>query len=318
MTVMMAIPNPEDVLHLEEMQQIEAAKKKAAFKKGIASMTMFDNMMMRCVFKGNVELVREILRIILGIDFAVDGVFDREAVVDTEKKMQTTPDSKTIYLDVYARDKDGNRYNFEIQNDSGRMPPERMRYNSSMLDVGTLKAGMGFRDLPSTYVLVFCKKDYYKKGEPFYILNRRIMGKDERNDYGPLKDRSNIILINGEYRGKDAIGNLMEDFSQTDWRKIVNLYIKDAMMFYKEYESGRDKMLEMFEMFNKSSMDIYNDGEKSGLKKGLEQGLEQGDRNRQIKTILNGFEKGYSIAVIADMTECSVEEINRIIKENTK
>ena len=59
MTVMMAIPNPEDVLHLEEMQQIEAAKKKAAFKKEIASMTMFDNMMMRCVFKGNIELVKE-------------------------------------------------------------------------------------------------------------------------------------------------------------------------------------------------------------------------------------------------------------------
>ena len=51
------------------------------------------------------------------------------------------------------------------------------------------------------------------------MLNRRIRSNDEKKDYGPLLDRSNIILVNGEYRGSDDIGSLMEDFSQSDWKK---------------------------------------------------------------------------------------------------
>lgn len=301
------IKNPEKIIF--------EAKRREAFIKDIEKMTMFDNRMMRCVFSGNTELVKNILKTILNIDFRIDGILDRNDYVDIEKQIQAHPNDRALYLDVYARDDSGTRYNFEIQNDVGRMSPERMRYNSSMLDLGSLKAGMDFKALPSTFVIVFCRKDLYKKGEPFYVLNRRIRSNDEKKDYGPLLDRSNIILVNGEYRGADDIGSLMEDFSQSDWKKIKNIQIKDAMMFYKEYEAGRHKM---YEMFNKSSMDIYLDGEKAGLKKGLEQGIEQGREQNTIATILRGHQLGHPASMIAEFTGYSIEEVERIIKEYSR
>lgn len=107
----------------------------------------------------------------------------------------------------------------------------------------------------------------------------------------------------------------MEDFSQSDWKKIKNIQIKDAMMFYKEYEAGRHKM---YEMFNKSSMDIYLDGEKAGLKKGLEQGIEQGREQNTIATILRGHQLGHPASMIAEFTGYSIEEVERIIKEYSR
>ena len=68
--------NPEKILF--------EAKRREAFIKDIEKMTMFDNRMMRCVFSGNTELVKSILKTILNIDFRIDGILDRNDYVDID------------------------------------------------------------------------------------------------------------------------------------------------------------------------------------------------------------------------------------------
>lgn len=60
-------------------------------------------------------------------------------------------------------------------------------------------------------------------------------------------------------------------------------------------------------------------GREEGKTQGIEEGIEKGkaeerkERNRQI--VLAGFKKGYSLVVIADIADISIEEVEQILKE---
>lgn len=55
---------------------------------------------------------------------------------------------RSVILDCVARDKEGNQYNCEIQQDNEGASPKRARYHSGLPDMNTLNPGQDFTELP--------------------------------------------------------------------------------------------------------------------------------------------------------------------------
>ena len=71
------------------------------------------------------------------------------------------------------------------------------------------------------------------KGLPLYHIDRYV------RETGKLfEDGSHIIYVNGNYKGDDEIGNLMQDFHQTDPDNMHYKELSQEIRHFKEVEEG--------------------------------------------------------------------------------
>lgn len=117
---------------------------------------------------------------------------------------------RNITLDVDAMDENGEEIDIEVQGNSEGAHVRRARYHSSMVDSRMLKEGQAFRELKDSYVIFIYKHDKFRKGLPLYHVERYVGETNEQ-----FRDGSHIIYVNGNYKGNDEIGQLMQDF----WEK---------------------------------------------------------------------------------------------------
>jgi predicted transposase/invertase (TIGR01784 family) len=59
---------------------------------------------------------------------------------------------------------------------------------------------------------------------------------------------------------------------------------------------------------------IYHKGKQQGIEQGIQQGIEK-EKN---KTIINAYDSGLTISMIANITGLSDQEVQRILIENGK
>ena len=190
---------------------------------------MDDEFMTEC-FRDNKPAVRLVLRIILGKpDLEVTKVDVQEKIGNLGKR--------TLCVDVLARD-NGRLYNIEIQRSDAGSIPERARYHGSMLDVSELEKGAGFDELPETYVIFITEKDVYKKGLPFYTVERVVTQTGQM-----FNDRLHIMYVNGKYRGDDDMGRLMMDFACTSASEMHYTELAERVRYLKEDKSGEHVMV---------------------------------------------------------------------------
>ena len=77
-----------------------------------------------------------------------------------------------------------------------------------------------------------------------YHINRKI---EETNK--PFNDGAHIIYVNGSYRGEDAIGSLMHDFSCKKASDIKSGVLSDKVRHLKESEKGVGNMCKIMQDF---------------------------------------------------------------------
>lgn len=221
---------------------------------------MDDEFMTEC-FRDNKPAVRLVLRIILGKpDLEVNEVRVQEKVGNFE--------GRSLCVDVLARDK-GKLYNIEIQRSDAGSIPERARYHGSLLDVSELEKGATFDELPETYVIFITENDVYRKGLPFYSVERVVTQTGQA-----FNDRLHIMYVNGKYRGDDDIGKLMRDFSCTSADEMTYNELAERVRYLKEDKGGEQVMVSRV-------VEEYGDGREAkgraeGLEKGRAEGLEKG------------------------------------------
>ncbi len=129
----------------------------------------------------------------------------------TQKDMRRLAGARSICLDAYGTDSSGKKYDLEIQREDKGADPHRARYHSSVMDIENLDAGQEFKELPDTYTIFITAKNFYKKGEPVYPIERINLATGES-----FADGEHILYVNGEYRGESDLGKLMHDFNCTD------------------------------------------------------------------------------------------------------
>ena len=130
----------------------------------IQSLRLIDDDFMTICFDNNIEGVQLLLRIILG----------RNDLVVTEARTQKVLKNlygRDIWLDIYAEDSNGIKFDIEIQRSNAGAHQKRARYHSSMVDSDMLDSGCEFTDLRENYVIFITENDVLKGNRQIYHIN---------------------------------------------------------------------------------------------------------------------------------------------------
>lgn len=88
------------------------------------------------------------------------------------------------------------------------------------------------------------------------------------------------MYINGEYRGDDALGKLMHDFSTPNADEMIYDKLADKVRFYKQDETG-------VQMASKIVEEYGDERAAEALKQGIQQGIQQGAQQKAIEAAIN-------------------------------
>ena len=239
------------------MQKREETKRERRHREDLERLKRFrpmDDTFMRGLFKDDIPLAQLVLRIITGMpDLTL-------LTCETQADMKRVTGARSICLDAYATDSGGRKYDIEIQRADSGADPHRARYHSSLMDVENLDEKQDYRELPDTYVIFITEKDYYKSGEPLYVIEHM-----NRTLSQPFEDGAHILYVNGEYRGDSALGKLMHDFNCTDAGEMNYELLAKKTRYLKENPKGVSEMCKVMEELRSES---YAEGLKEGRVEG--------------------------------------------------
>ena len=120
--------------------------------------------------------------------------------------------------------------------------------------------------MPDTYTIFITENDIFKKGLPFYPVERMNMATNEL-----FGDGEHILYVNGAYRGEDEIGKLMHDFSCSDPDDMINQDLADRTRYYKETEEGVSAVCKVMEdMRNEAKKEEHFDTVLNNIKNLME------------------------------------------------
>lgn len=249
----------------------------------IDNMTLFDDNLMSLVFGQNIEATELLLRVIMERDIEVVSVQGQDEFKNS------VIGGRCITLDVHAIDTDGRHIDIEVQINAEGAHVKRARYHSSMMDARMLKEGQEFKEIEDSYVIFIYDHDKFKKGLPFYHVQRRV---DETGEV--FGDGSHIIYVNGKYNGNDDIGQMMRDFHQCIPEQIKNEILSEAVAYYKGKE-GRGVMSDAVREYGEEQ-------KKAGIKEG------------QLELLVKFFRNNGTEAAAKQMLDASDGDI-KIAKE---
>ncbi len=217
-----------------EQELIEQGFKKEDLERLRKFRLMDDDFMSKC-FEDNIECTELVVQIVLNRDdLKIEQVHTQHQI----KNLQ----GRSIILDIYAVDKQGKRYNIEIQRADRGAVPKRARYHSSVIDSNTINAKQDYDKLPETYVIFITENDVLKKNLPIYHIDRVIQ---ETGEY--FGDEAHIIYVNGAYQDDTPLGILMKDFSCTNPEDMHYKALYERTKHFKATKEGVATMCKMME-----------------------------------------------------------------------
>ena len=268
------------------MQETEAQKRERRHREDLERLRGFrpiDDTFMRGLFKDNIPLAELVLRIIVGKP-------DLTLVkCETQADLKRVTGARSVCLDAYATDNTGKKYDIEIQRADNGADPHRARYHSSALDVENLDEKQEYRELPDSYVIFITENDYYKAGEPVYVIQNMNLTLGQ-----PFGDGAHILYVNGQYRGDSDIGRLMHDFNCTKAEDMNFELMAERTRYLQENPKGVGAMCKVMEELRVES---------------FTEGREEGRVEQAKATALKMSQKGMSIDEISELVGFSIKTV---------
>ena len=197
----------------------------------IKNLRLIDDELMTIVFNGDKEATELLIRILLNRN-------DLKVTKSMTQEQKHNLFGRSVKLDIVAEDIFRTEYNIEIQRADKGAGAKRIRYHQAMLDSHTLKKQEAFETLPNLYIIFILEHDIFGRNEPVYSVTKSLNIKDEDGNNLLFDDGCNIMYINGEYRGDDALGRLMHDFSTPNADEMIYDRLAEKVRFYKQNETG--------------------------------------------------------------------------------
>ena len=223
-----------------------------------------DDLMFCTVFQ-NEEDCRKLLERILQIH-----IIEIE-VVQEQKNMKGSIQSKGSRLDIYVRDDQMNSYDIEMQLVNSEELILRSRYYHSEMDMYQIKQGQDYTDLKQSIVIFICNFDPFKDGKSIYTFEATCR---ENKDI-ILADKRKTIFANlrGDREGieQDTV-NLLDYFRTGEPTDEFTRGLQGKVEQLRNDDEWRENRMTI-EMREKL---IYRQGKKEGIAEGIEQGIEQG------------------------------------------
>ena len=233
---------------LEEEQKFEQVK-------------ITDDLMFCTVFQ-NEEDCRKLLERILQIH-----IIEIE-VVQEQKNMKGSIQSKGSRLDIYVRDDQMNSYDIEMQLVSSDELILRSRYYHSEMDMYQIKQGQDYTDLKQSIVIFICDFDPFKDGKSIYTFEATCR---ENKDI-VLTDKRKTIFANlrGDREGiEQEVVNLLDYFRTGEPTDEFTRGLQGKVEQLRNDDEWRENRMTI-EMREKL---IYRQGKKEGIAEGIEQGI---------------------------------------------
>lgn len=221
----------------------------------IAKFKLFDDTFMSAVFDGQNAETQLLIRTIL----------ERDDITVVRSKAQHSISNTyghEVRLDVFAFDKEGKAYHFEVQKGNKGADVRRARFTAALTDSTILPKGADYCLLPDRYTIFITDWDFFGIGSPMYHAENKVT---EMNN-APLGDGGHIIYVNGKYRNLDTpIGRLMHDFSCANPSDMINSLLRERTRYLKESEGGKANMCEIMQnLIKKDRIDLAKEAIATG------------------------------------------------------
>ena len=220
-----------------------------------------DDLMFCTVFQ-NEEDCRKLLDRILHIDIT------EIEVVQEQKNMKGSIQSKGSRLDIYVRDDQMNSYDIEMQLVNSAELILRSRYYHSEMDMYQIKQGQDYTDLKQSIVIFICDFDPFKDGKSIYTFEATC----RENKHIVLADKRKTIFANlrGDREGieQDTV-NLLDYFRTGEPTDEFTRGLQGKVEQLRNDDEWRENRMTI-EMREKL---IYRQGKKEGIAEGIEQGI---------------------------------------------
>ena len=260
----------------------------------IKNLRLIDDELMTIVFNGDKEATELLIRILLNRN-------DLKVTKSMTQEQKHNLFGRSIKLDIVAEDIFKTEYNIEIQRADKGAGAKRIRYHQAMIDSHTLKKQEAFETLPNLYIIFILEHDMFGRNEPIYSVSKTLNIKDEDGNNLLFDDGCNIMYINGEYRGDDALGKLMHDFSTPNADEMIYNSLADKVRFYKQDETG-------VRMTSRIVQEYGDERAAEALKQGIQQGIQQGEQQKAIEDAKTLLADGkYTAEEISNLLHIPVE-----------
>ena len=227
------------------------------------------------VVMSNPDICRLVLQILLARPIG-------SVTVNAEHSMMFSSDCRSIRLDIYADDEDGNHYNVEMQGENEGNLPKRSRFHQAEMDALELEPGEDFSMLEPNYVIFICCFDPFGKGLFRYTFTNRCEEMEMHLDDGTMKVFFNTKGRNHEKVSADLV-NFLKYVENTTDECVEELndeklrQIHEHVKAIKRSREWRRKYMRFEELLRKERKEGHSEGYKSGLADGHEAGREENE-----------------------------------------
>ena len=268
----------------------------------VSDLCLADDICIPIAFEGDTEAAQYIVRTILSRD---DIIVEK---VETQKRTGSIA-SRSAVLDILAHDGNGNIIDIEIQRAFHGWDDLAGRAESyaSLLLLSTLEKGTEYRNAKEVIIILIMDSDTVGDGRPTYSYRMR-----DAEGHGLKGSRMTIVLANGSYRDtiETEISRLYRDLYETDPGKIMRPEMRKCLGRVKG-EGGMLSTERGYSVIERIKAEGRNEGILIGERKGLEKGIEKGRMEAAAKMLATGF----PLSTIADITELSTGEIEKLRKD---
>ena len=263
----------------------------------VNNLRLIDDELMTLVFSGDKEATQFLINILLNRN----DLIVKKSMTQVQKSNLF---GRSVKLDVVAEDIFRQTYNIEIQREKSGAGGKRIRYHQAMLDSHTLKKGDDFNKLPTLYIIFILEHDIFKQGNPIYFVNKTLSIKDEDGDYLPFDDACNIMYVNGDYRGDNALGKLMHDFSTPNADEMYYDELARKVRFHKQDERGIEMASQIVEE--------YGDMRAA---EALKIGIQQGEQKKAVEAAIELLKENILPEIIARCEKLPLEQVLELKKQ---
>ena len=264
--------------------------------------------------KGNEEILKNLIEAIIGIE-----IKNLEIIENTKLEKHHKEDKLGI-LDVKAILDDGTKVNIEMQMVNERDIVERTLFYWSKLYTGGVKEGANYKELPKAITINILNynflpdNEYHLISHLYYDKKKEIMLTDklEVHFIDLYKFKKNITEVGDELTAwlsfiEGSRGELVEVAVDNvkaieQASKLLNT-LKEDTQAYSTYELRQKYLMDQASL------------KRAGLEEGREKGIKEGIKKGKIEVAKKLFKNGLSIEEISNITEISLEELEKEINK---
>ena len=255
----------------------------------------FTNDFMFCSVLEDIELCREFLERVLGIEIAEIRYSEKQKTIKNRMR------SKGIRLDVYAKDVKGNVYDVEMQASTAPDLGLRSRYYHSEMDSYQLREGIKYSELKKSFVIFVCLSDLFQMGRSVYTFRQT------------CQEQRDLVLENGQYTLFLNASGAKDGLPEGLVKLLEYIQTGNATDRFTEKLAGRVEQLRSDDDWRENYMTL-----EMKMDEKWQEGRLEGRTETLVSQICKKLAKGNTAEEIAEILEEEPDEIKKICEAADK